>query len=64
LPPKSVDRIGHTDQANHQYDISDFWNTTDNNNLPSVSFLKAPAFQDGHAGYSDPLGEENFIVKQ
>jgi hypothetical protein len=27
-----------------------------------VSFLKAPAFQDGHAGYSDPLDEQNFLV--
>ena len=31
--------------------------------LPAVSFLKAPAFQDGHAGYSDPLDEQNFVVK-
>jgi len=66
LPPKSVASIGHTDQANHQYDLSDFWNSAesgDNSKLPSVSFLKAPAFQDGHAGYSDPLGEQNFIVQ-
>jgi phospholipase C len=28
-----------------------------------VSFLKAPAFQDGHAGYSDPLDEQNFLVQ-
>ena len=65
LPPKSVDNIGHTDQANHQYDVSDFWNAAEsgNNNLPSVSFLKAPAFQDGHAGYSNPLDEQNFIVQ-
>ena len=27
LPPTSVAMIGHTDQANHQYDLSDFWNT-------------------------------------
>jgi len=27
-----------------------------------VSFLKAPAFQDGHAGYSDPLAEQTFLV--
>lgn len=33
-----------------------------NHNLPVVSFLKARAFQDGHAGYSDPLGEQTFIV--
>jgi phospholipase C len=67
LPPKSVVSIGHTDQANHQYDLSDFWDAAEsgnsNDNLPSVSFLKAPAFQDGHAGYSDPLGEQNFIVE-
>jgi phospholipase C len=27
-----------------------------------VSFLKAPAYQDGHAGYSNPLSEQRFIV--
>jgi phospholipase C len=27
-----------------------------------VSFLKAPGYQDGHAGYSDPLDEQEFIV--
>jgi phospholipase C len=27
-----------------------------------VSFLKAPAFEDGHAGYSDPLDEQHFLV--
>jgi phospholipase C len=27
-----------------------------------VSFLKASAFQDGHAGYSDPLDEQHFLV--
>ncbi len=26
--------------------------------MPAVSFLKAPAYQDGHAGYSDPLDEQ------
>ncbi|MGC1931599.1 MAG: hypothetical protein WA667_21720 [Candidatus Nitrosopolaris sp.] len=25
LPPTSVAVIGHTDQSNHQYDLSDFW---------------------------------------
>ncbi len=62
LPPTSVQMIGHTDQANHQYDTSDFWDAADSGNLPSVSFLKAPAFQDGHAGYSNPLNEQTFIV--
>lgn len=30
--------------------------------MPAVSFLKASAFQDGHAGYSDPLDEQTFLV--
>jgi phospholipase C len=30
--------------------------------LPAVSILKAAAYQDGHAGYSDPLDEQNFLV--
>ncbi len=62
LPPTSVKMIGHTDQANHQYDISDFWDAVNSGNLPSINFLKAPAFQDGHAGYSNPLNEQTFIV--
>ncbi len=27
-----------------------------------MSFLKAAAYQDGHAGYSDPLDEQHFLV--
>jgi phospholipase C len=30
--------------------------------LPTVSYLKAAAYQDGHAGYSDPLDEQTFLV--
>jgi len=30
--------------------------------MPAVTFLKAPGWQDGHAGYSDPLLEQEFIV--
>ena len=51
-----------TDGANHNYDIHDFFDAMNAGNLPAVSFLKAPAFQDGHAGYSDPLLEQTFIV--
>src|SRR5262249_44593382 len=61
-PPTSVAEIGHTDQANHQYDLSDFWAAAEAGNLPAVSFLKAAAYQDGHAGYSDPLDEQHFLV--
>jgi phospholipase C len=62
LPATFVQMIGHTDSANHQYDISDFWDAANSGNLPSVIFLKAPAYQDGHAGYSNPLSEQTFIV--
>jgi phospholipase C len=62
LPPLSTMSIGHDDQANHQYDISDFWKALAAGNMPAVSFLKAPAYQDGHAGYSDPLDEQTFLV--
>jgi phospholipase C len=64
LPPTSVAAVGHTDQANHQYDLSDFSQALKAGNLPAVSFLKASEFQDGHAGYSDPVDEQNFLVKQ
>ena len=62
LPPTSPDMIGKTDQANHQYDLTDFWTAVDHRNLPAVSFLKAPAYQDGHAGYSSPLDEQTYLV--
>jgi phospholipase C len=63
LPPSSVWRIGQTDQANHQYDLQDFWAALDAGRLPSVSYLKAAAYQDGHAGYSSPVDEQNFVVE-
>jgi len=62
LPPTSVAMIGKTDQANHQYDLSDFWKAVGAGNMPAVSYLKAAAYQDGHAGYSDPLDEQHFLV--
>ena len=62
VPPTSTAMIGKTDQANHQYDLTDFWTAADAGNLPAVSFLKAAASQDGHAGYSGPLDEQNFLV--
>jgi phospholipase C len=60
--PKSVYSIGTTDAANHQYDLEDFYAAVNANRLPAVTFLKAQGFQDGHAGYSDPLDEQTFIV--
>jgi phospholipase C len=51
-----------TSTANHQYDAQDFTAALAAGNLPAVSFIKAPGFQDGHAGYSDPLDEQTFVV--
>jgi phospholipase C len=62
LPPTSISMVGHQDQANHQYDLKDFWAAADNGNLPAVSYLKAADYQDGHAGYSDPLDEQRWLV--
>ncbi|MFZ1888263.1 MAG: alkaline phosphatase family protein [Candidatus Binataceae bacterium] len=63
LRPISINNIGQTDQANHQYDIQDFFAALDRGNLPSVSFLKAIGTQDAHAGYSSPLDEQQFVVQ-
>jgi phospholipase C len=57
-----VTAIGKTDQANHQYDLQDFFTALANDNLPAVSFLKAKGVYDGHAGYSDPIDEQTFLV--
>ena len=61
---RSTQRDGRTpDPANHQYDTDDFFNAVKAGNFPAVNFLKAPAYQDGHAGYSDPLDEQAFVTK-
>jgi phospholipase C len=60
------------DTPNHQYDMSDFdqlVNAIGNGDLPAsalpaVSFLKAPGFQDGHAQYSDPIDEQEFVARE
>ena len=63
LPPTSVAMVGKTDQANHLYDITWFWQAARAGNLPAVSFLKAPAYQNGHPGNSNPLDEQTFLVE-
>ena len=30
--------------------------------MPAVSFIKAPGYQDGHAAYSDPQDEQEFVA--
>ncbi len=64
LPPRSAAEIGHSGQANHNYDLADFDTVVKAGKLPAVSFLKAASYQDGHAGYSDPIDEQHFLVKE
>jgi phospholipase C len=68
--PTSVKSIGYTtvpgkskvDPANHAYDLEDFTAAVGSGNYPAVSFIKMPAVQDGHAGYSNPLDEQAGVV--
>ena len=77
--PSSLAAIGSSVQvdgstaepANHNYDLTDFYAAVKSGNFPAVSYVKLPAYQDGHAGYSDPLDEQvgtvqliNFIESQ
>lgn len=61
--PTSPSTVGQPgDPGNHQYDTHDFFDAINAGNFPAVSFLKAPGYQDGHAGYSDPIDEQKWIV--
>jgi phospholipase C len=67
LPPSSLKEIGYTDQANHNYNLSYFSDALDGKGgaqLPSVSYLKAPEYEDAHPGYSDPTDEQRFLVNE
>jgi phospholipase C len=79
LRPSSTSTIGYSfehdgltrDPANHNYGLQDFLDAVRAGNFPSVSYIKLPAYQDGHAGYSDPLDEQtgttsliNFLEQQ
>ena len=65
-----VSGVPQFNTPNHNYDMSDFDQLVGAINshqlppsaLPAVSFLKAPGYEDGHAGYSDPADEQQFIV--
>jgi len=63
--PTSAAVVGTSNDggANHQYDIHDFFDALAQGNMPAVSYLKAIGIQDGHAGYSDPLDEQQFLTK-
>jgi phospholipase C len=68
----TTNSVPQFDTANHQYDTSDFDSLVAAINhgyvspdtLPAVSFLKAPAYQDGHPGYSDPIDEQQFVTNE
>ncbi|MGB6323883.1 MAG: alkaline phosphatase family protein [Xanthobacteraceae bacterium] len=68
--PSSLAAIGYSlehdgsthDPANHNYDLTDFYDAVKAGNFPAVSYIKMPAYQDGHAAYSDPLDEQNGTV--
>ncbi|HUC11467.1 MAG TPA: alkaline phosphatase family protein [Stellaceae bacterium] len=70
LRPSSVAAIGYSfehdgttrDPANHEYGLHDFYAAVKAGDFPSVSYIKMPAYQDGHAGYSDPLDEQTGVV--
>jgi phospholipase C len=79
VPPSSPSMVGLTDQANHQYDLTALFTIDTVSGassrlytitglqpgvtLPAVTYLKAPGFMDGHAQYSNPLLEQQFIVQ-
>jgi phospholipase C len=68
--PSSPQAIGHTfgadgktlDPANHGYDLEDFFAAVKAGNFPAVAYIKTQAFQDGHAGNSNPLDEQAGMV--
>ena len=61
--PTSVATIGmNGDAGNHQYDTHDFFDALAAGNLPAVSFLKAPAYQNAHPSNSNPLDEQAWVV--
>jgi len=60
--PASTSEIGHNGPANHVYDLDDFTTAVQAGHIPAVSFIKAAAYQDGHAGYSNPLDEQTNVV--
>lgn len=68
--PAALDDIGYSfapsgaaDPANHEYDLKDFEAAVSKGVYPAVSYLKLIAAQDAHAGYSDPLDEQEGVVK-
>jgi phospholipase C len=66
LSPADVAQVGTSAPSgvNHQYDLTWFNSAVAAGDMPAVSYLKAPEYEDGHAGYSDPLDEQRFIAQE
>jgi phospholipase C len=63
LPPTSVAMVGKNgDQANHQYDLSDFWDAAVYGKLPAVSFIKFESANTGHPADGPVLNEQQYLV--
>ncbi|GAB0114183.1 phospholipase C [Acidisoma sp. C75] len=58
----SLDANGKPDPANHEYGLKDFYAAVKAGDFPAVSYIKMPAYQDAHAGYSNPLDEQEGVV--
>ena len=66
-----VNGVPQFNTPNHQYDTSDFNQLVaaagdgelPPSALPAVTYLKAPGYEDGHPGYSDPADEQAFVTK-
>jgi len=67
-----VNDVPQFNTPNHQYDTADFDQLVaaihrgrlPASALPTVSFLKAPGYEDGHPGYSDPADEQAFVTRE
>ena len=65
LPPSSVRAIGHSDQANHEYDLSLIRPDAAGRQHAGRQLPEGRrSTRTGTPGYSDPLDEQNFIVDQ
>ena len=66
VSPADVAQVGTSapDGVNHEYDLTWFNDAVAAGDMPAVSYLKAPEYEDGHAGYSDPLDEQRFIAQE
>ena len=64
---------GEFDTANHNYDTTTFNSLVNaiterhacrRSNFPAVTYLKAPVYETGHPATSDPVDEQNWMVKE